>query len=46
VLTTSVNPDDELKARSIKEITEFKTKPMTSEMLEQILSHNFSNYLY
>lgn len=41
MLTSSVNPDDLEKARSIHEISEFKTKPMTEDMLKEILAENF-----
>ena len=41
MLTSSVNPDDVEKARSIQEINEFKTKPMTEAMLQEILLENF-----
>src|SRR6478609_8398410 len=37
MLTTSLNPDDEEKARGIKEINDFKSKPLTKEILEEIL---------
>ena len=41
MLTTSFNPDDEIKARSIKEITDYKYKPLSDEMLEEILRNHF-----
>lgn len=41
MLTSSVNPDDMAKARSMQEITEFKTKPMTEQMLRAILKESF-----
>lgn len=41
MLTSSVNPDDMEKARSMEGITEFKTKPMTEQMLMAILAENF-----
>jgi CheY-like chemotaxis protein len=44
MLTSSVNPDDVEKARSIKEISEFKTKPMTEDMLNEIIKENFPDY--
>ncbi len=37
VLTTSMNPEDRRKAGEISEVTEFKTKPLTPEMLQSIL---------
>jgi len=45
MLTSSVNPDDVEKARSIEEINEFKTKPMTEEMLNEIIKENFPDYV-
>jgi CheY-like chemotaxis protein len=41
MLTSSVNPDDVAKARTVEEISEFKTKPMTEEMLMEILRESF-----
>lgn len=37
ILTTSSNPDDEEKARSINIVSDFKTKPLTKEMLDAII---------
>lgn len=37
MLTTSLNPDDEHKARATDEITDFITKPLTKEVLLAIL---------
>jgi CheY-like chemotaxis protein len=39
MLTTSDNPDDE--ARSLKNVTDFKTKPLTKEMLNEIIKKHF-----
>lgn len=41
MLTTSFNPEDELRARSIPSISEFKNKPLTPEMLQDILKKYF-----
>ena len=41
ILTTSDNPDDERKAGALKGISEFRTKPLTKEMLESIISNYF-----
>lgn len=41
MLTTSLNPDDEQKAREIPEISGFKHKPLTKEVLEQTLREYF-----
>lgn len=37
MLTTSENPADKSKAKLIHEISEFKTKPLTKKILEEIL---------
>lgn len=39
MLTTSENPDDRMRAMNI--IPEFKTKPLTREMLEEIINKYF-----
>jgi CheY-like chemotaxis protein len=41
MLTTSINPDDEEKAKSIGLINGFLNKPLSSEMLEKIIDDNF-----
>jgi CheY-like chemotaxis protein len=41
MLTTSLNPDDELKARSTNEVSGFMTKPMTRETFEEVLGRYF-----
>lgn len=41
MLTTSENPDDRLKALSSSAIFEFRTKPLTREMLEEVLNKYF-----
>ena len=43
MLTTSLNPRDEQKAASIKEITEFYPKPLTFEMWHEIYKKHFCN---
>jgi CheY-like chemotaxis protein len=45
MLTTSPNPDDEQKAKSIKEIIGFKRKPLTKDILNEILKDFFPDYL-
>jgi len=37
MLTTSFNPEDELKARNIPSVKEFRNKPLTANMLNDIL---------
>jgi len=41
MLTNSDNPDDMTRAKSFNEMCEFKTKPLTKEMLEEILQNYF-----
>jgi CheY-like chemotaxis protein len=38
MLSTSQNPDDLIKAKSETSIRDFKTKPLTQDMLEKILT--------
>lgn len=46
MLTTSINPDDEIKASLISEITDFKSKPIFSEGLEELVKKYFpKNFL-
>jgi len=42
MLTTSLNPDDEERANSCEEIDDFKIKPLTQEMLAEIIDNYFS----
>lgn len=44
MLTTSPNPDDELKARTIEEVSGFKNKPLTGKMLEELLLFFFPEH--
>lgn len=41
MLTTSLNPDDRLRALSIPEILSFENKPLTFEIVESILTRFF-----
>ena len=41
MLTTSLDPADRGRAEDIEEITEFKSKPLTKEILRQVLKSNF-----
>lgn len=43
MLTTSDNPDDEKKAMNSKGVSHFKTKPLTTEMLDEIFEANPEN---
>lgn len=42
MLTASANPDDEVRARELGIINDFKIKPLSQEMLEGILAANFN----
>jgi CheY-like chemotaxis protein len=42
MLTTSENPDDQQKARDMNVASDFKTKPLTGEMLEEIIDKYFN----
>ncbi len=41
MLTTSENPDDKMKAKTMKIASDFKTKPLTQEMLDEIIDKYF-----
>lgn len=41
MLTTSLNPDDKSKASTINEISGFKSKPLTLEILNEIIKEFF-----
>ena len=41
MLTTSENPDDYVKAKSWNFVTDFKTKPLTDEMLSDLIGKYF-----
>lgn len=41
ILTTSLNPDDELRARQRKEIAGFKKKPLTANELQSVIEQFF-----
>ena len=45
MLTTSLNPDDKLKANEMPEIAGFESKPLTEEKLNKILKEHFSSNL-
>lgn len=44
MLTTSINPDDELKANEMKLVSGFESKPLTQEKLNRILQKYFGSY--
>jgi CheY-like chemotaxis protein len=41
MLTASPNPDDESKARAFPAVKEYRRKPLTTDMLEDIMHHYF-----
>lgn len=43
MLTTSENPDDKMKAETMNIASDFKTKPLTKEMLEEIVNKYFKS---
>jgi CheY-like chemotaxis protein len=45
MLTTSVNPDDLRRAQEMEDVTGYKTKPLSVEMLNEILHKYFPEYL-
>ena len=45
MLSTSSNPDEIRKARKIAEVSGFKTKPLSKEMMVEILEDFFSEHL-
>ena len=42
MLTTSFNPEDELKASGISYISSYRNKPLTQEIIMEILEEHFS----
>ncbi|HEY4151186.1 MAG TPA: response regulator [Chitinophagaceae bacterium] len=45
MLTTSLNPEDELKARTIPAVSGFQCKPLTPKVLDNLLGTYFPDYL-
>lgn len=45
ILTTSLNPDDKKRAEEIKDVTGFETKPLSKEILSELLDKHFSDYM-
>jgi CheY-like chemotaxis protein len=44
MLTTSLNPDDRIRADRIPEITCFESKPLTEEKINRILKEHFHHH--
>jgi CheY-like chemotaxis protein len=45
MLTTSLNPDDKIKASQMPEIAGFENKPLSSELIDRVLKKYFNNNL-
>lgn len=45
MLSTSANPNDIRKAQEMEDVTGYKTKPLTVDMLNDILNKYFAEYL-
>ena len=45
ILTTSANPDDIKRSKEIQEVTGFESKPLSKELLTEILQQHFPDYL-
>ncbi|MES2763491.1 MAG: response regulator [Bacteroidota bacterium] len=45
MLTTSANPDDIKKAEEIADVNGYRSKPLSVEMLTEILNTHFQDYL-
>lgn len=45
MLTTSFNPEDRLRATQIESVAAFRNKPLTVEILREILEAHFPDYL-
>ena len=43
MLTTSLDPDDEIRAREMPSVTGFKLKPLTEQMLNETLDKYFKD---
>lgn len=41
MLTTSLNPDDEIKAKGIKEVFGYRNKPLTKQLIQEIADKKF-----
>lgn len=42
MLTSSINPEDQERAAAIREVTEFRSKPLSFEMLDEIIASHFN----
>lgn len=46
MLTTSLDPDDEVKAKNIACVTDYKRKPLTKKMVDEILDSYFTSKIF
>jgi CheY-like chemotaxis protein len=44
MLTTSLDPDDEVRSKKFPGVTDFKHKPLTEQMVKEILHRYFPGY--
>ncbi|MBA0883417.1 response regulator [Flavobacterium undicola] len=45
MLTTSLNPDDKTRADDISEVSDFKSKPLSLETIDDIMKTHFPDFL-
>ncbi len=45
ILSTSANPDDIKRSKEIQEVTGFESKPLSKELMTEILKQHFQAYL-
>lgn len=45
ILTTSANPDHVIRSKEIQEVTGFETKPLSKEILTEILEKYFQEHI-
>lgn len=43
ILTTSVNPDDRIKASKIKEVDDYLNKPLNPETITEVINRHFEH---
>jgi len=43
MLTTSLNPDDETRSKTIEQVHGYKRKPLSREMVQEILDQHFDD---
>lgn len=45
MLTTSLNPEDEMKSSTVAHVNGYRRKPLSRQMMEDILAEYFPDYL-